>query len=380
MNIAKQSFYKRVLRFFNERAYPIEPQQEEHLLSLLYDQYQAQKRGNKATNRIVITSRFIIDALAKALGISPKIVVTFLTVRRSARKDSYATALSHLEPIEPRSKASKGIIHLIGKTHKPSFKITQPNGNELTPATLARTKSRTSGFNVGYSPVHLQSSDDAVQRAVTSNGSPLVRDISNDRATAWRRPTPSKEKSHVYFDKPTAQQLRFDSEDQHFEFTITKAQILQRINAKRPVSQKQVMGQVSAEELIKELGAKMSEEYTGKIAYHWAHRQGWSLNGAQSEENLDPMTAGANYHTLFKVEAPIRKMLLEGDLNQVHVRGTIVFNQQNGLPSKITYRFSEQPEDALFVEVIIDPMDHRVPTITEHELACAITDLTFRPL
>lgn len=370
MNTNKQIIYKRLLRLFNKNPFPIAPSDRKSFLNFVYGQYQEQKRGYSPSKRIVITPRFIINAIADFFNISQQKATELLKTRSSSRKHPSKMVLSHLDTA-PKPRSS--IIYLITRKHKPFFKITQPNGDPLTPTTLARTKSRTSGFNVSYSPVRLQRSNEATQHAITSNGSPLVRDISSDRITAWRKLTPSKASSRAYFDKPVAKKLNFDSEAQEFSFTITKEQILKRIKAKRPVSQKQVMAGVSAKNIIEELGAKMDKEYKEKIEYHWAHRQAWSLNGAQSQENIDPMTAGANYYTLVKVEAPIRRMLLNGYLNQLHVHGTIVFNQENGLPSQVIYRFSKSPEAEEFIEVIIDPMDHRRPTMDEHELACKIS-------
>jgi len=132
-----------------------------------------------------------------------------------------------------------------------------------------------------------------------------------------------------------------------------------------------VMGNITAIEIMRALGAIIEKNESGR-KFHWAHRHGWSLNGEQSKENLDPTTAGSNYDTLFKVEAPLKKLLLNHEVDEVLVKGSIEFDKTSGLPYKIKYHLSWGTEK--YIEIVIDPMSHRVPTVSEHEMALSFLE------
>ena len=87
----------------------------------------------------------------------------------------------------------------------------------------------------------------------------------------------------------------------HFAFTVDMATIRRRRGRKRPVSQKTAMGNRSAREILRSLGAEFNKE----LEVHLAHRQGYAIGGAQDKVNLDPATGGSNYNTLFCVEDPL---------------------------------------------------------------------------
>lgn len=67
-------------------------------------------------------------------------------------------------------------------------------------------------------------------------------------------------------------------------------------------------------------------------------------------------------------------MLLDDELDEVLVNGEVMFDKDTGLPFKITYRLSWGTTE--FIEVVIDPMSHRVPTVDEHEIAKTFFGIT----
>tara|TARA_Y100000588_G_C13408939_1_gene566515 strand:+ start:44 stop:478 length:435 start_codon:yes stop_codon:yes gene_type:complete len=125
------------------------------------------------------------------------------------------------------------------------------------------------------------------------------------------------------------------------------------------------MGGYSATEVLHATGYIIHQELNR--SHHWAHRQGWLFGGAQQQDNLDPTTAGSNYDTLFKVEAPIAELLLDKKYDSVKIKGTVECKPDNPVPFRITYLIdcgNGKP-----IEVVIDPSSHRIPTVTEFELA-----------
>lgn len=371
MNIAKQSFYKRVLRFFNERNIAVCPEKDTLLFAFLHDQFQAQNRGQRS--RFVITPKFVTHALAKLLNTSQPIAVRLLAFRENNRSQaSYTSMLPQLQATAPR-KSGGSIIARLGRRHEPTFKLTQPNGDELTPQRLKRAQKLRPKFNVSFSPLKPLSEKGVGPRALARNGALYERELLCDKWALSREISPSAPR-RIQFKKLSdlnlKRRLTFIKERrprEAFTFTISKHEVHQRINEKRPISQRQVMGNISAHEVMIACGAIMDIKLNGRSC-HWAHRRAFSLGGEQEEGNLDSMTAGANYNTLFKVESPIIKMLLSDQVEKIEVRGEVHFNQKNGLPSQIIYRFSDVLDPGHYIEVHIDPMNPRIPTITEHNI------------
>lgn len=162
--------------------------------------------------------------------------------------------------------------------------------------------------------------------------------------------------------------------EEAFCFTVTKQDIIERSGKKRPCSQKSVMDGKSAADIFEAMGIKIEDEFRRK--YHWAHRQGWGLGGLQQKENLDPATAGSNYTTLFYIESVIRHMLVEQGVEEITVNGQVEYHPSypDILPIKISYSFDLANGDV--ISKVIEPLNPRVPTIEEHEVAKAFVAST----
>ena len=129
----------------------------------------------------------------------------------------------------------------------------------------------------------------------------------------------------------------FEPKPDTFSFTITKKGILSREGVPRPVSQGRVVG-LSAAEIFKKFGL-ISIDTPWGTHYHHAHRQGWMLEGSQSLANLDPATAGSNYQTLFFIESPAKRLVLEEGVD-IKVEGTVYYHETLPIPVKISYKLS----------------------------------------
>ena len=385
----KSQFAKRIERFFKIRKIYIDIDKAEELIEYLYIQFKHQGRLKEEDKPFYVTPKFVIGAVSNFLKINPSMGLELFRdfrTRRSNVKYNY----SDLEFRLPE-QASKGLISLLGRKHKPQYKLTKTDGTSLTPHRMTKAKEYTSAFDVGFSPLALLSKNKkARKRAVSADDSRFADDprfeldMASSEMALWRKMTPQK---NAFFspNRVVISKLHSDKEDEPvkklsfaydadskkgtielFEFTVTQEDILERIDAKRPVSQKKAMGDVSALEIMQALGVIVTEKQSGRN-FHLAHRRGWSLKGEQSKENLDPMTAGSNYDTLFKIEAPLKKILLDQEVDEVYVKGGVEFDNDSGLPFKVTYNLSWGTMD--FIEVVIDPMSHRVPTVDEHEVA-----------
>lgn len=127
----------------------------------------------------------------------------------------------------------------------------------------------------------------------------------------------------------------------------------------RECSQQQIMGHVSAFKYMTALGARSKTKQGGRF-YHWAHRRAHCLGGKQARNNLDAMTAAANYFTLFLLEMPLKKLLLDDKVPEVFIEGEVHFNPKTGLPFEIKYHLSWGLLD--FLNITIDPMSHSRPS------------------
>jgi hypothetical protein len=379
----KPQFKKRIEHFFKKRQIHIDYDNAELLIENLYTQFEEQGRFKGKDKRFVVTPRFVLGAISNFFKIYPSLTLElfrdFREKRSSAKYDIPDLFRRISKPV------SKGLITLLGRKHKPQYKLTKADGAALTPVSRVKTKARTSSFDVGFSPLRLVTQGKrARKQAVSSDSSSFELDMTSATMALWRKKTPNKSgffspqrittsKPEVEHDSDIAKKLHFAFDPrskkdttESFDFIVTKEDILERIGAKRPISQKQVMGNVSAFEVMKAIGVIITEKQNGRN-FHWAHRRGWSLKGEQVKGNFDPMTAGSNYDTLFKIEAPLKKLLLDDEVDEVYVHGEVKFDNHSGLPFKITYKLSWGTKG--FIEVVIDPMSHRVPTVDEHEVA-----------
>ena len=158
------------------------------------------------------------------------------------------------------------------------------------------------------------------------------------------------------------------TEPENFSFTINKETILSRANTPRPISQNQLMG-ISAKDALIAAGAMIDDHLSGRY-FHHAHRQAFSLGGAQSRENLDPSTAGANYETLFMIETPLKEKVLKDNVI-AHVTGNVYYNDVTKLTEKITYDFywdnMKEP-----IRKSIYPLCPKGPTEDDHAIAAIV--------
>lgn len=188
-------------------------------------------------------------------------------------------------------------------------------------------------------------------------------------------PCKKQQTSEVRFDKiPPIAELREthpelfeDPQKEYFSFIITPEDIHNRIGAKRPVSQHQVVGH-SAKKIFEAYGAIIHQETSEKL--HLAHRHGWSLGGSQTKENLDPATAGSNYSTLLTIESPLKHLLKGEGVQTMQVNGTVIYHPLIELPMEIIYELSWG--NARSAKVHIYPLEHRKPTYSEKIVAHAL--------
>lgn len=363
-------FSERVRKFFKGKFFKdkgVVPNKiiDRGLIDHLFKQFNDQ-------SRLHVTSSFIVSATADYLNIHPHQMRGMLCKERSRRGTPFFYAQeSHTFNL----KTKPNLINLLGKSHRPSYKLTTPNGSMLTPNKRARVQAATQEHDVSYTPLQSMKNSERARAHAIVNGSKYERDlIVNDEIALWRKNTPARpgdEPSPNRVKRTTLPPCRLpfyasENAPEYFEFSVTAEDIYARMGVKRPVSQTQVMAGKSAKDILIALGAIISQNQDGRD-FHWAHRHGWSLNGAQAKDNLDPTTAGSNYDTLFKVEAPIKSLLLEQGVDCVLVKGEVQFFDDVRLPKKITYVLSWGNGHSM--EVIIDPMNSRIPTVDEHEVA-----------
>ena len=176
----------------------------------------------------------------------------------------------------------------------------------------------------------------------------------------------------TYFEHPLTQT---------FDFSITRRDIEARVKKKRPKTQKQVVG-CTAKEIFKAYDAIFVEEMENlhKAQFHHAHRQGWSIGGSQTKENMDPGTAGSNYSTLFLIEDPLKHLLgenLRADVDNMHVKGTVIYHPSVKLPMEIKYQLSWGRNRTYSASIY--PLNRRIPTVSENKVAKAIIKVVKSP-
>jgi len=203
--------------------------------------------------------------------------------------------------------------------------------------------------------------------------------ISTNSGNVYIEESPEKQGSPGKFDEnevrfkgiPSLAELRQQRPElfeapifKEFEFTITNEEIQNCAGKKRPQSQNTVVGR-SAEDIFKDHGVIITSQH--KNQFHHAHRQGWSLAGLQTKENMDPSTAGSNYTTLLTVEAPLKAVLKSENIPSMRVQGKLIFHPLVPLPMEIIYTLSWGNNRQ--AEIKISPLNHRVPVLQENYVA-----------
>lgn len=383
----REKFESQVRKFFGKYEVDMNPFGS-GLMDFLFERFQ-KRRGPFKSEQFKITLPF----MKQSLGIFLKDTKTdvdslFIKTRPKRENAKYKEPEKEETGSQPVYSKHARLIRLLGTKKSAKLKLTQPDGASL-PSPELDNLSKHLSVPVSFSPLaSLQTADNrkAVRPlAVAKDETIYERDLVTSSGVAlWRESTLEPKK--LSFNPARSRRSSFDDSrkgtKEHFQYTVTKQDVLDRLRVGRPVTQTGVMG-ISADNAMKAIGAVINKKQ-GKT-FNWAHRRAWSLNGDQDVSNLDITTTGSNYDTLFKVEEPLRKLLFENGVNVVLVNGTIVFDDKMGLPEKIIYRLSWGTTST--IEVVIDPMDHRVPSVDEYEIASSLfaeasqssTDASFHP-
>jgi hypothetical protein len=392
---SNNKFALRIQRFFKSRSMELDSVKGEGLINFLFEQFKKQNRLKDDEQHFRITPSFVFNAVSNYLKNHSSPLISSSKERPKRSSANYQRSQS-ADPI-PTRLSKRGLIDLLGRKNKLKYKVTKADGSPLTPISKEKVKAYTSSFEMSDSPFKSVNAAKPRERATTNTAS-YEKDMESTGLALWHMQTPKKKGElqspyRVRFQKSTThgkneETLKklasaYDCNEKKgtkevFEFWVTQEDIMARIGAQRPISQNRVMNDCSAIDTMKAMGAILLEKQNGRN-FHWAHRQGWSLNGEQSQNNLDPTTAGSNYDTLFKVEAPLTKLLLDKDngADEVCVHGEVEFDKEQGLPYKINYTLSWGTGEK--IKVVIDPMSHRVPNVEEHEMALSFIKMNMAP-
>lgn len=282
-------------------------------------------------------------------------------------------------------KGSAGFLAMLAQKENPNpvFNFTDHKGKSLPDTTVQQIKDLypETDLSLSFKPLELGPSSAAQPIGLSPKGGRYYLDMENSKARIYRKQSPKTTSSLASPHRLQFKGLKLDektgplfsdetSKVERFEFTVNKTKLLKRVREKRPCSQKKLFGGTTAlDYLLFEIGLILSKKQNGRN-FHWAHREGWSLGGAQEAANIDAMTAGANYATLFKVEDPIKKMLFEGfngnpPVENVRVKGKVIFAKGRDVPFKIIYKLFWGDHK---LKIFIDPLSDRVPTLKENEV------------
>lgn len=375
----KAKFIKRLSFFFNSRDIGL-GRSRVKFVNFLYHKFVSEGRIKSDSVRFHLTSKFILDALSEFLKLQPYETLSLLKTKTTRITQPYRVDAVNLNYMHSRS-----IIHRLARKHKPEFKLTGANGSVLSPLKKNKVIRVLKGHSIGFSPLKLKNDNQKpLQRAESKDGSIFEEEIHTPDFSFWRKKsptkvgefTPSRIRVGIEFDSKSMGRLDFFDLDrkkdstEYFSFTVSREDILARLGQKRGISQKAVMDNKTAKEVLEAIGVIMSENQNGRN-FHWAHRQGFSLNGAQIKENLDPMPAGSNYATLFKVEQPLKSLLLDENsgVTEAFVKGEVDFDK-HGLVDRVLYQISAALDIThVPIEVIIDAKNARIPTLEENMVA-----------
>lgn len=381
-------FVDRVYRFFLKRGVLIQVKEDVEYISFLRAQFNKYNSVRLSAGTFHLTSRFIVDATSKYLDIKPHSVLEMMRVDRFKRSAFFYKRIDGFEDLVLPLKTHQSIINRVARRHKPTIKLTGKEGEALSMPKQHVFSDVSEEMSLSFSPLKLiAESTGGRPQALNAAGKKFNKHMQSNHHECWIEQTPVKPGEESSPDRirqhlPVKKNIRNISHffkkapvpenTELFKFAVTAQDILTRVNCKRPVSQQQVMGGVSAKDQLIALGAIISEKQNGRN-YHWSHRQGWALNGSQSPENLDPATAGSNYDTLFKVESQLRDLIINKGVNIIHVEGKVEFDEQSQLPKRICYELRWNLNSKMVV--FIDPMNSRVPTLDDHKIATKLYDL-----
>lgn len=386
-------FKKKLSRFFKSR-YVLISQVDNFAIFLLED-FLPKQLGVRSKKRAVLrlNESIVLRALLSYLKVEPenaKVFAEILGFKKIERKISLIKKDESKKKVD-KKRSGKNLIYMLGRKHQPTFKLTSPDGSALPAELHDKAKKHFATQSLSFSPVRLRKDLKPRERAEASDGEIFEKDMHTSEVALWRKRTPTKTKitpSRINFfeARVTAKPKVLNFDDcydaeakkntiETFEFQVSGRDILARTKVKRGVSQIKLMGNISALKLMESIGVIIQAKQNGRD-FHYAHRQGFALNGAQVKENLDPTTAGSNYDTLFKVEKPIADFLKASPSldTQVSVKGQVHF-EEHGLPCKIIYSIScgaGRP-----VEVTIDTLNHRLPSVEEHLVAGKMMSFSF---
>lgn len=377
------SFSKRIKLFFYKRNILVSDKSDADYIDFLFMRFKAQHRSK-------ITPVFIIDATSDYLKLSPPKVIDLIRSTQSYRPSIFSKKKDNIDDFLCKSYLNKNkLLYCLGQKHKPKFKITKITGSPLSPITKAQVQAHTAEHDVSFSALKPTTTPNKGRPRALAHNKRYICQMKSQTFGLWREESPikpldnhspyrvqiEKEKRHASSHNSHRELFQTNNENPHvdkFEFSVCAEDITQRIGAKRPISQQQIMGNQSAYDVLVALGAIIHEKQNGRH-YHWAHRHGWSLNGPQNKENLDPTTAGSNYDTLFLVEAPIKHLIFNRGVEKILVNGKVEFHPTTPIPQKIVYELTWGTGG--FMEVFIDPLCSRIPTIDEHKMSTTLFSL-----
>ncbi len=171
-------------------------------------------------------------------------------------------------------------------------------------------------------------------------------------------------------------ELFLDLKTESFQFILTEKMIHERSGQRRPRSQTQVVG-YSAAEIFLMYGVVIAQKVKKITMFHHAHRQAWSFFGSQSKDNLDPSTAGSNYHTLFNIESPLKYLIVNDKVPFVKVQGTVIFHPLLPFPMEVQYVLTWG--NGRVAKISTFPLEYRSPTLSEHQVATAVIQSLITP-
>jgi hypothetical protein len=358
---------QRIILFFTRQG--LEVDEGSHPLLIAHI-----KQYAKEVNQKIVTSRFMIQALASFFEMEPDSVSEMLNAQKKRPRRSsvdYTRIQLALQP-SPRS-----LIRLLGsrETTKFVYLPTQPMSPDA--------KRKLSDIQVITDPKAIAiplPEENGKQRALGVNGTPYKEAQRSSSGVLFKA---AKMEEEVMYDReklPSHDYLlkhypELFNKPASFEFTVTKDEIMKRQGVKRGCSQNQLMG-ISAKDLMEILGIVISEK--SYHAFHWGHRHGHSLGGMQMKDNLDAQTAACNYRTLFLIEDPLKHLLLSSsDYDTVKVKGDVTYQPDLPLPEEITYTLSWGNGRTLTTTVY--PLSYARPSIQDNQVAKTVVEITRTP-
>lgn len=360
----------RLIKRFAHYGILVHPLKDHHFLSYLKESFLNEPSYRPVESRR-ITRHFLETASAQYYDVAKPHVFNYMKAL------SPVIRTITIPVRKRRTGRSRGLG--FGRSGDCYYKVTDLSGQQVTPKRQLKARSFTNQ-HINESPFK-QSAEKCSLPAIESCSSgakyKLDLELPNQNMRLWKMMTPEKENSYPVRFSPTDTsdialtlfQKQEISRSVSIRYIITREDVLNRIGEGRPCSQKKVMENYSAFEIFKAVGAIIDEHETGRD-FHWAHRHGWGLGGLQEVTNLDAMTAAANYNTLFRVEEPIRHLLVDCGLEEIDVCCEVTYNLETNLPSLVKYTLNSGQENEM--SIMVDPMSRRLPKDCETELSKSI--------